>query len=157
MQIDLICMGKNMPLWVNTGFNEYAKRLPSYCTLTLKEIPLRKRTKNTDLIRLQQQEGEQMLAAITPNAYVIALDERGTHWNTIQLTEQLSHWLSTYAKIALLIGGPEGLATVSLQRAQQCWSLSHLTLPHPLVRIIVAEQLYRAWSWLNNHPYHRAG
>lgn len=156
MQIDLICLGKNRPTWVNTGFNEYAKRLPAYCTLTLKEIPLRKRTKNADLIRLQQQEGEQMLAAIAPHAHVIALDERGTHWNTIQLTEQLSHWISTYSKVALLIGGPEGLATACSQRAQQHWSLSHLTLPHPLVRIIVAEQLYRAWSLLNNHPYHRA-
>ena len=156
MQIDLICMGKNRPTWVNTGVNEYAKRLPSYCNLTLKEIPLRKRTKNADLVRLQQQEGEQMLAAIVPHAHVIALDECGSHWNTIQLTEQLSHWISTYSTVALLIGGPEGLATVCSQRAQQYWSLSRLTLPHPLVRIIVAEQLYRAWSYLNNHPYHRA-
>ena len=156
MQIDLICLGKNQPTWVNTGFDEYAKRLPDYCTLTLKEIPRRKRTKNADLIRLQQQEGEQMLAAIAPNAHVIALDERGTHWNTIQLTEQLSHWISTYSKVALLIGGPEGLAIACSQRAQQSWSLSHLTLPHSLVRVIVAEQLYRAWSLLNNHPYHRA-
>ena len=156
MQIDLICMGKNRPTWVNTGVNEYTKRLPSYCNLTLKEIPLRKRTKNADLVRLQQQEGEQMLAAIVPHAHVIALDECGAHWNTIQLTEQLSHWISTYSTVALLIGGPEGLATVCSQRAQQYWSLSRLTLPHPLVRIIVAEQLYRAWSYLNNHPYHRA-
>ncbi len=156
MQIDLICMGKNRPTWVKIGFNEYAKRLPSYCTLTLTEIPLQKRTKNVDLTRLQQQESVQMIAAIAPSAYVIALDENGVEWSSIQLADQLAHWMLTYSKIALLVGGPEGLSATCLQRAQQCWSLSHLTLPHPLVRIMVAEQLYRAWSLLNNHPYHRA-
>jgi 23S rRNA (pseudouridine1915-N3)-methyltransferase len=150
MHIDLICVGQKMPSWVETGFKEYAKRLPR---LNLIEIPLRKRTKNADLARLQRQEGEQMLAAIAQGAYVIALDERGQIWNTPQLAEQLAHWRR---RVALLVGGPEGLSTACLQRAQQRWSLSALTLPHQLVRIVVAEQLYRAWSLLNNHPYHRA-
>lgn len=156
MHIDLICVGQKMPLWVETGFNEYAKRLPPSCRLNLIEIPLRKRTKNADLTRLQRQEGEQMLAAIAQGAFVIALDECGQTWNSLQLAKQLAHWMQEYSTCALLVGGPDGLSTKCLQRAQQRWSLSPLTLPHQLVRIIVAEQLYRAWTLLNNHPYHRA-
>lgn len=153
MHIDLICVGHKMPSWVKTGFNEYAKRLPS---LNLIEIQLRKRTKNANLARLQRQEAEQMLGAIAQSAYVIALDERGQVWNSLQLSDQLTHWMCEYNRVALLVGGPEGLSAACLQRAQQHWSLSALTLPHQLVRIIVAEQLYRAWTLLNNHPYHRA-
>jgi len=155
MRIDLICIGQKMPSWVERGFNNYSKRFPSTCTLQLIEIPLRKRTKNADLVRLQRQECEQMLAAIAKGAYVIALDERGQAWNSLQLSDQLAHWMQEYSSVALLVGGPEGLSINCLQRAQQRWSLSTLTLPHLLVRIIVAEQLYRAWSLLNNHPYHR--
>ncbi|EDN66840.1 protein containing DUF163 [Beggiatoa sp. PS] len=155
MQIDLICVGQKMPSWVETGFNEYIKRLPPTCRLNLIEIPLRKRTKNADLARLQQKEGEQMLSMIAQGTYVMALDERGQMWNTQQLALKLAHWMQESPKVALLIGGPEGLAKACLQKAQQQWSLSALTLPHQLVRIIVAEQLYRAWSLLNNHPYHR--
>jgi 23S rRNA (pseudouridine1915-N3)-methyltransferase len=155
MHIDLICIGQKMPSWVKAGFNEYTKRLPSNCSLDLIEIPLRKRTKNADVVRLQHQEGEQMLAAVAQGTYVIALDEHGQTWNSPQLAKQLTLWMQEYPTVALLVGGPEGLATVCQQRAQQRWSLSLLTLPHQLVRIIVAEQLYRAWSLLNNHPYHR--
>ena len=143
MHIDLICVGQKMPSWIESGFNEYAKRLPFTSRLKLIEIPLRKRTKNADLVRLQRQESEHLLAAIAQGAHVIALDESGQLWNN-------------YSTVALLVGGPEGLSEACLQRAQQHWSLSALTFPHQLVRIIVAEQLYRAWSLLNNHPYHRA-
>ncbi len=155
MHIDLICMGQKMPTWIKTGFNEYAKRFPANCRLNLLEIPLRKRTKNADLVRLQHQEGERMLGAIAKSAYVISLDEHGQTWNTIQLTNQLAQWMREYNTVSLLVGGPEGLANTCKKRAQQSWSLSALTLPHQLVRVIVAEQLYRAWSQLNNHPYHR--
>jgi 23S rRNA (pseudouridine1915-N3)-methyltransferase len=155
MQINLIGVGQKMPSWVETGFHEYAKRFPSTCQLNLIEIPLRKRTKKVDLVRLQRQEGEQILAAIAQGTYVIALDERGRAWNTQQLAKQLAHWMQEYSSVALLVGGPEGLAKTCLQKAQHHWSLSALTLPHQLVRVIVAEQLYRAWSLLNNHPYHR--
>jgi 23S rRNA (pseudouridine1915-N3)-methyltransferase len=156
MHIDLIGVGQKMPSWVESGFNEYAKRLPIISRLNLIEIPLRKRTKNADLVRLQRYEGEQMLAAIAQGAYVIALDECGQVWDSQQLAVQLARWMHTYSTVALLVGGPEGLPDACLQRAQQRWSLSALTFPHQLVRIIVAEQLYRAWSLLNNHPYHRA-
>ncbi len=155
MQIDLICVGQKMPSWVTAAFNEYAKRLSSTYRLNLIEIPLRKRTKNSDLARLQHRETEQILAAIAPRAYVIALDEQGQVWNSPQLAQQLTHWIREYKTIALLVGGPEGLSTTCLQRAQRHWSLSALTFPHQLVRIIVAEQLYRAWTLLNHHPYHR--
>jgi len=110
MQIDLICVGQKMPSWVETGFNEYVKRLPPTCRLNLIEIPLRKRTKNADLARLQQKEGEQMLATIAQGTYIIALDERGPIWATQQLASKLAHWMQEYPKVALLIGGPEGLA-----------------------------------------------
>jgi len=149
-------MGQRMPVWVNAGYAEYAKRLPTQCTLTLTEIPMLKRGKNLDLNRIQQQEGAKMLAAVPAGAYVIALHERGAAWNTLQLAEQLQHWQATHSHVALLVGAPEGLAPVCLQQAQHRWSLSPLTLPHPLVRIVLAEQLYRAWTVITQHPYHRA-
>lgn len=155
MQIQLICMGQKMPDWVNSGYLAYAKRFPPHCHLELVEIPLQKRGKGKDLVRLQKIEGEKMLAALPKNAHIIALDERGKAWTTQQLAEQLDYWLKNYPHIALLVGSPEGLAPACVDQADQCWSLSPLTLPHPLVRVIVAEQLYRAWSVLNHHPYHR--
>lgn len=144
-----------MPAWVTQGYTEYAKRLPAQCHLQLIEIPLRKRGKNADIVRLQNEEGEKMLAALPKDTQVIALDERGKHWTTQTLSQQLSHWLQTTPNVSLLVGGPEGLAAACKARAVQTWSLSPLTLPHPLVRIVLAEQIYRAWSLLNNHPYHR--
>jgi len=155
MQIQLICVGQKMPTWVTQGYEEYAKRLPIQCQLQLIEIPLRKRGKNADISRMQNEEGEKMLAALPKNTHVIALDERGKQWNTQELSKRLDHWLQTTPNLSLLVGGPEGLAAVCKTRATQTWSLSPLTLPHPLVRIVVAEQMYRAWTVLSNHPYHR--
>lgn len=155
MRLDLICIGHHIPSWVENGYREYAHRLPSTYPLKLIEIPLRRRTKTSDLKKLQQQESQQMLTAIAPHSCIVALDERGTLWNTQQLATHLSQWGQQYSTVALLIGGPEGLTAACLQRAHYRWSLSHLTFPHALVRIIVAEQLYRAWSLLNHHPYHR--
>ncbi len=145
-----------MPAWVTDGYEEYARRLPASCRLQLVEIPLKKRTKTSDLNRLQQEEGEKMLAAIPAGAHVIALDERGKQWRSEQLAESLAQWQQHHPQVALLVGGPEGLAPACLQQAHQRWSLSAGTLPHPLVRIVVAEQVYRAWTLINNHPYHRA-
>lgn len=141
--------------WVNQGYQEYAKRLPPECRLHLVEIPAGKRGKNADLERIVHQEGERMLNAIPEQSHVIALDVKGKAWSTAQLSQQLDQWLPAGRDVSLLVGGPEGLATACLERAQQAWSLSTLTLPHPLVRIVVAEQLYRAWSILKGHPYHR--
>lgn len=159
MRIKLIAVGKSMPDWVNTGFQEYAKRLRSSITLELIEIPLAKRSKNADIARLMAREGEQMLQAVNSRhgspETVIALDVQGKQWDTETLSTQLGKWRELSQDIALLIGGPEGLAPACLEKASMRWSLSALTLPHPLVRIVVAEQLYRAWSILSGHPYHR--
>ncbi|WP_163835461.1 23S rRNA (pseudouridine(1915)-N(3))-methyltransferase RlmH [Spartinivicinus ruber] len=155
MRVRLIAVGTKMPSWVDAGYNEYAKRLPSDCKLECCEISLGKRTKGSDLKRAQKKEGEQMLSAIASNDKVIALDLTGKPWSTEQLADQLSGWRLEGRNIALLVGGPEGLSPECLAKAEQKWCLSPLTLPHPLVRVLVAEQLYRAWSILQNHPYHR--
>lgn len=149
-------MGQKMPTWVQQGYQEYAKRLPSQCELNLIEIPLIRRGKNADIARIQQDEGKRMLAQIGHDSFILALGERGKPWDTKQLSQQMKGWMQNYTQVALLVGGPEGLAPECLQAAQQKWSLSALTLPHPLVRVVVAEQIYRAWTLLNNHPYHRA-
>jgi len=156
MNIHLIAVGEKMPRWVQDGYGEYAKRLPAECALKLVEIAPGKRGKNADIARAMRDEGERMLAAIPKGARVIALEVNGREWATEQLATQLEGWLGGGQDIALLVGGPEGLADDCRQRAHQLWSLSPLTLPHPLVRVLLAEQLYRAWSILRGHPYHRA-
>lgn len=145
-----------MPDWVKSGYAEYAGRLPRECALNLVEIPAGQRRPNMDLTRLVRAEGERLLAAVPSGSYLIALDERGREWSTVELAEQLTGWLHAGCDLSLLVGGPDGLAPACRDRAKQLWSLSRLTLPHPLVRIMVAEQLYRAWSLLHRHPYHRA-
>jgi len=144
-----------MPAWVEAGYTDYARRLPAECGLSLTEIGAGRRTKGTDLRRLTEKEGEQMLAAVPRGARVIALDVGGRGWSTEQLAEQLRGWLAGGRDLALLVGGPEGLAPACLAAAGERWSLSPLTLPHPLVRVVLAEQIYRAWSLLAGHPYHR--
>lgn len=156
MKIHLLAVGARMPDWVKTGYAEYAARLPRECALTLLEIPTGKRGPNADLARLVRAEGERLLAAVSPGSRLIALDERGPQWSTAELAEQLAGWLREGRDPSLLIGGPDGLDPACRTRADQLWSLSRLTLPHPLVRVVVAEQMYRAWSLLHNHPYHRA-
>jgi 23S rRNA (pseudouridine1915-N3)-methyltransferase len=156
MRIWLLAVGTRMPAWVQQGFAEYAKRLPRECRLELVEIPVAKRARNTPAERSRQAEGERLLAAVPEGAQVLALDERGSPWTTEELAERLTDWRRTGNDVALLVGGPDGLPPACRQRADALWSLSRLTLPHAMVRVIVAEQLYRAWSMLTNHPYHRA-
>lgn len=155
MLIRLIAIGTKMPAWVEQGFNEYAKRFGTSCSLQLHEILAEKRTKNADIPRLIEREGEKILAAIKPGNRVIALDVKGQSWSTEQLASHLKSWHQDGRQIDMMIGGPDGLSTACVQRADIKWSLSPLTLPHPLVRILLAEQLYRASSILQNHPYHR--
>ncbi|HEY3698400.1 MAG TPA: 23S rRNA (pseudouridine(1915)-N(3))-methyltransferase RlmH [Spongiibacteraceae bacterium] len=156
MRINLIAVGTRMPDWVEAGIVEYRKRLPPELQFEIREIALAKRGKNTDIARALQQEGAAMLAAIAARDVVIALDVQGKSFATEQLAARLAQWQLNGENISVLVGGPDGLAAECLQRAQQRWSLSALTLPHPLVRVLFAEQLYRAWSINNNHPYHRA-
>jgi 23S rRNA (pseudouridine1915-N3)-methyltransferase len=154
MQIHLIAVGNKMPDWVQQGYNEYAKRLPRECELVLKEIPPDKR-RSGDIARITKEEGERMLSALPARAHVVALDIPGKPWRTEDLAQALKRWLGNGQPVALMVGGPEGLSEQVRGAAQESWSLSPLTFPHPLVRVIVAEQIYRAWSLLNNHPYHR--
>jgi 23S rRNA (pseudouridine1915-N3)-methyltransferase len=155
MRISLIAVGTKMPGWVEQGYAEYARRLPPDCVLQLQEIPAGKRGKGADIARITQQEGEKMLAAVPKGARIVTLEVTGRAWTTEALATELDVWLHDGRDVALLVGGPEGLWAECVARAEQRWSLSNLTLPHPLVRIVVAEQLYRAWSILQNHPYHR--
>jgi len=157
VKIHIISVGNKMPKWVDLGYQEYAKRLPIECQVKLIEIAPGHRGKGADIKRATREEGERMLKAIPKGARVIALHVVGKSWSTEQLAQQMGNWLSGGCDVALLIGGPEGLADSCLQIAGQKWSLSALTMPHPLVRVVLSEQLYRGWSLLNNHPYHRAG
>lgn len=157
MRIQLLAVGTKMPGWVDAGFEEYRKRLPADCELTLREIALARRGKGIDLARAIEKEGEAMLAPISSDTHVVALDVAGKPWSTEQLAQKFAFWQQHFRNVALLVGGPDGLAAAARARAAEAWSLSALTLPHPLVRIVIAEQLYRAWSINNNHPYHRAG
>ncbi len=155
MQIHLISVGTRMPAWVQQGYNEYAKRLPRECELVLKEIAPGKRTRNSDTARIVRDEGEKMIAALPEKAHAVTLDISGKPWSTQQLAEAVRRWQQTSPQVALLVGGPEGLSQQVKERAVESWSLSQLTFPHPLVRIVVAEQIYRAWTIINHHPYHR--
>ena len=155
MQIHLIAVGNRMPPWVSQGYEEFARRMPPECRLNLIEIPAAKRTKAADIKRLLTQEGDRMLEALPKNALIVALDVTGRRWDTAELAQQLAAWMQEGRDIALLVGGPEGLAPACLAQAERSWSLSPLTFPHPLVRIIVAEQLYRATTILKHHPYHK--
>jgi len=156
MRIHLIAVGTRMPSWVVEGYQEYAKRLPRECRLQLVEIPLSKRRKSLTAAQAKQQEGKAMLAALPGDCTVIALDVVGKSWRTEDLARRLGDWLGSGRDVALLVGGPDGLSQDCLDRAEQRWSLSALTYPHSLVRIVLAEQLYRAWTLNTGHPYHRS-
>jgi len=155
MIIRILAVGTRMPSWVMEGFQDYAKRFTSGCTLQLCEMPAEKRAKNADIPRIIERESEKLLAAIKPDHHVIALDVKGRAFSTDELATELKHWQTDGRHVDFLIGGPDGLSSTCLQTAHEKWSLSPLTLPHPLVRILLAEQLYRAFSLLQNHPYHR--
>lgn len=156
MRIHLVAVGTRMPSWVVEGYQEYAKRLPRECSLQLTEVPLSKRHKSLTPGQARRQEGQAMLAALPKVCTVVALDVRGSSWGTEALAGQLRDWMASGRDVALLVGGPDGLSPSCLDRADQRWSLSALTFPHSLVRIILAEQLYRAWTLTTGHPYHRS-
>jgi len=142
-----------MPSWVKTASDDYTKRLPRHWQFQLREFA----QANASSAKLaMQKEADTLLGSIPEQSHVVALDNRGALWSTADLAKQLENWQSLGKDIALIVGGPDGLHSSCLDRADQTWSLSPLTFPHPLVRVIVTEQLYRAQSMLDNHPYHRA-
>ncbi|TPE48730.1 23S rRNA (pseudouridine(1915)-N(3))-methyltransferase RlmH [Maribrevibacterium harenarium] len=155
MRIRIIAVGTKMPKWVTEGYDEYAKRLPKDFALEVVELPMAQRSKNSDIAKAIRKEGDAMLAAIPPGDRVIALEVLGKAWSTHDLAAQTEQWRMEGHNVTLLIGGPDGLDPRCSNRADQKWSLSNLTLPHPLVRVLLAEQIYRAWTLMNNHPYHR--
>lgn len=155
MQLRIVAVGTRLPPWQQQGFNEYAKRLPRECAMTLTEIPTAARGKSRPTRQMIDKESDRMLAAIGRNDYVVALDQPGNRYTTEELARLLETWLGQGRDLALLIGGPDGLSDACRSRADQRWSLSDLTLPHGLVRVLVAEQMYRAWTILRGHPYHR--
>jgi 23S rRNA (pseudouridine1915-N3)-methyltransferase len=156
MRVRLIAVGTRLPPWVAQGVVEFQVRLPREWRFELVEVAVAARGKNADIARLKQAEGEKMLRAIPDGAQVIAFDERGETLDTAAWARALETWQREGRDLALLIGGPDGLAPACLARAQRRWSLSKLTLPHALVRVMVLEQLYRAWTVTQGHPYHRA-
>ena len=156
MRLKIIAVGTKMPAWVETGCTEYSRRMPSELKVEWIELPLGQRGKGADIKRAMAREGEAMIKAIGRSDKVVALDVLGKPWSTEQLAGQLADWQFQRCDYSLLIGGPDGLAPQCLARADLKWSLSPLTMPHPLVRILLAEQLYRAWSINAGHPYHKA-
>ena len=153
MKIHLLAAGTRMPTWVVQAYNEYAKRLPRGM-LELTEIPLPRRIRG-GLSRVLDKEGARMLAATPARGRNIALEVTGKSWNTVQVAQRLADWRQRGEDVTIMIGGPDGLSPECRQRCQETWSLSPLTLPHGLARVVVTEQLYRAWSILQRTPYHR--
>src|SRR5262245_41969483 len=156
MRIELLALGTRMPDWVEAGVAEYVRRFGSEVRFDLREIPLARRTGDANVTRAVADEGARMLKAIRTGALAVALDVKAKPLSTEQLGEWLKARMGESRDLTFLIGGPDGLAPDCLSRSDLRWSLSALTLPHALVRVIVVEQLYRALSLLKGHPYHRA-
>lgn len=156
MQINIIAIGKKMPSWIEEGFSEYSKRMPKELKINLIELPLAKSSSKTSPEQLMDQEGKSILDAIPEKNNIIVLDVQGKSFSTEQLAHQLQLWREDSRDLSIIIGGPNGLSKEILTKAETKWSLSALTFPHPLVRVILVEQLYRAFSYLSGHPYHRA-
>jgi 23S rRNA (pseudouridine1915-N3)-methyltransferase len=156
MQLLVAAVGQRMPGWVNEAWTEYARRMPSNLDLSLREISLARRGKNADTKRLTATESMALHEAMPERARIIALDVKGQSWSTEKLAGNLEDWMGDGRDVGFMIGGPDGIAAEIMQKADTRWSLGPLTLPHPLVRVVLAEQLYRAWTITQNHPYHRA-
>jgi 23S rRNA (pseudouridine1915-N3)-methyltransferase len=156
MQLIVAAVGHKMPAWIEAGFQEYAKRMPPECRLVLKEIKPIERSSGKNAETVIAQERTRIEAVLPKGGRVIALDEHGAHMTTVQLSQQLSVWQQQGGDVSFVIGGADGLDAELKKNADMLLRLSNMTLPHGLVRVILAEQLYRAWSILRNHPYHRA-
>ena len=156
MHIRLLAVGDRQPSWVDDAFGTYVARLPREWKFRLDVIPTVRRQKNDKSRQAMEAEGERILARLQPGEQVILLDERGRQLDSRGLAGKLSDWQADGRDLCFVIGGPDGLADACKQRADFSWSLSKLTLPHGLARVLFAEQLYRAWSLQTGHPYHRA-
>ncbi|MCQ9616836.1 23S rRNA (pseudouridine(1915)-N(3))-methyltransferase RlmH [Paenalcaligenes niemegkensis] len=156
MKIYVVAVGHRMPDWVNQAWDDYVRRMPAEFSIELKEIKPEARTTGKTRQQMMLAEAKRIDAAIPEKVWRIALDERGRDLSTVALRDQLQQWRDQSLDIALIIGGPDGLDPALKQRCQQQIRISSLTLPHPMVRVVLVEQLYRAWSMLSGHPYHRS-
>ncbi len=155
MKIHLIAIGHKMPAWVEQASDDYIRRLPPELRINMIQLPLIKRGKNPDINRIVRDESRKLLAAVPANSTLVVLDVLGKKLSTPKLARQLDNWMQHGQDIALIIGGPDGVSKELLDKASLKISLSELTFPHTLVRVMLVEQLYRAWTILSNHPYHR--
>lgn len=155
MKIKLLTVGTRMPAWVQAGYTEYEKRCARYLGLALVEVPMAKRSKSTSIEQCVQKESDDLLSRVAPDDFVVALEVNGKMQSTETLAERIGYLRGQGKNLCLLVGGPDGLGQACRARANECWSLSPLTLPHPLVRIVLVEQFYRVASILQGHPYHR--
>jgi 23S rRNA (pseudouridine1915-N3)-methyltransferase len=157
LKLLVVAVGHRMPAWIDTGFEEYAKRMPRETRLALVEVKAepRREQENGAIDRLTEAEARRIGAAVPKNALKVVLDERGKLFTTRELAARMAGWQGEGRDVAFVIGGADGLAASVKRDADVIWSLSPLTLPHGLVRVVLAEQLYRAWTVLKNHPYHR--
>lgn len=156
MKLIAIAVGQRMPDWVEIAWRDYAKRLPLDCALELREVKPEPRTSGKTANQMMHAEAKRIEAAIPAGAYRIALDEHGQDIGTAALANRLESWRGIGQDIVFLIGGPDGLDADLKQSCKSLLRLSSLTLPHPMVRVVLAEQLYRAWAIMTGHPYHRA-
>jgi 23S rRNA (pseudouridine1915-N3)-methyltransferase len=152
----MIAVGQKMPAWVDQACDDYLKRMPRELQLDTIEVALIKRGKNADIRRIVRDESRKVMASIPAGCSLVALDVKGKKISTEKFATALNNWMQQGRDIAIAIGGPDGFSNELLLQADQTLSLSDMTFPHPLVRIIIFEQIYRAWSIINNHPYHRA-
>jgi 23S rRNA (pseudouridine1915-N3)-methyltransferase len=156
MRLHLICVGTRPPRWVEEGFEEYAKRMPRHLPLSLVEVRAEPRSGSTAVDSLRAREAERIRAALPPQARLVVLDERGRDLDTAGLSQRITAWQREGRDVALVVGGPDGLEPAIREAADETLRLSSLTLPHALVRVLLAEALYRAVSLASGHPYHRA-
>jgi 23S rRNA (pseudouridine1915-N3)-methyltransferase len=156
LKLVILAVGHKMPDWITSGFEEYAKRMPPELRIELKELKPEQRSSSRNAESVMAAEKQRIEAALPKNARIIALDERGRDWTTMQLAQALPNWQQDGRDVAFIIGGADGLDPEIKSRAEIMLRISSLTLPHGMVRVLLAEQLYRAWSITQNHPYHRA-
>jgi 23S rRNA (pseudouridine1915-N3)-methyltransferase len=155
MQLIIAAVGHKMPAWIETGFGEYAKRMPPDCRIILKEIKPVERSGSKTAETAMALERSRIEAVLPKGARIVALDERGKDLTSVQLSQQLTQWQLDGRDVAFIIGGADGLDPAFKAKADTLLRISSLTLPHGMVRVLLAEQLYRAWSITQNHPYHR--
>ncbi len=155
LKLEIISIGTSYPAWIKAALSEYQKRLDNECKLSLKEIPIIKNKKKGNSHEKKIEEGHRIESFIDRSSFIVAMDQEGLQWTSESLAEKLIAWSLTKSKFQFLIGGSEGLSSAVLDRSDTIWSLSKLTLPHALARLVLLEQLYRAFMINNKHPYHR--